>query len=120
MELFILLSKIIPVFNIFYLIILKGVLLYFLLRFYSNSFISSYLQCLYNFRPAGLNLLSSISKTDNLIFGLGGGKEDRTPDPLLAKQVLSQLSYTPVRRIPSKLNNVTSFDPEKPDLRTLR
>ena len=26
---------------------------------------------------------------------LGGGKEDRTPDPLLAKQVLSQLSYTP-------------------------
>ena len=26
---------------------------------------------------------------------IGGGKEDRTPDPLLAKQVLSQLSYTP-------------------------
>ena len=26
---------------------------------------------------------------------LGGGKEDRTPDPLLAKQGLSQLSYTP-------------------------
>ena len=26
----------------------------------------------------------------------GGGKEDRTPDPLLAKQVLSQLSYTPM------------------------
>ena len=25
----------------------------------------------------------------------GGGKEVRTPDPLLAKQVLSQLSYTP-------------------------
>ena len=29
----------------------------------------------------------------NLNFG--GGKENRTPDPLLAKQVLSQLSYTP-------------------------
>ena len=28
---------------------------------------------------------------------LGGGKEVRTPDPLLAKQVLSQLSYTPIR-----------------------
>ena len=28
---------------------------------------------------------------------LGGGKEDRTPDPLLAKQVLSQLSYTPAK-----------------------
>ena len=26
---------------------------------------------------------------------VGGGKENRTPDPLLAKQVLSQLSYTP-------------------------
>ena len=26
----------------------------------------------------------------------GGGKENRTPDPLLAKQVLSQLSYTPI------------------------
>ena len=25
----------------------------------------------------------------------GGGKESRTPDPLLARQVLSQLSYTP-------------------------
>ena len=24
-----------------------------------------------------------------------GAKEDRTPDPLLAKQVLSQLSYNP-------------------------
>ena len=28
---------------------------------------------------------------------LGGDKRDRTVDPLLAKQVLSQLSYTPVR-----------------------
>ena len=25
-----------------------------------------------------------------------GAKEDRTPDPLLAKQVLSQLSYNPM------------------------
>ncbi len=48
----------------------------------------------------------------------GGDKEARTPDPLLAKQVLSQLSYTPtvsrfgyavllktLFRGPSKLNN---------------
>ena len=28
-------------------------------------------------------------------FAVGGDEEDRTPDPLLAKQVLSQLSYTP-------------------------
>ena len=27
---------------------------------------------------------------------LGGAERDRTADPLLAKQVLSQLSYTPV------------------------
>ena len=27
---------------------------------------------------------------------LGGDEEDRTPDPLLARQVLSQLSYTPI------------------------
>src|SRR3989338_3877474 len=26
----------------------------------------------------------------------GGGEEDRTPDPLLARQVLSQLSYAPI------------------------
>ena len=26
----------------------------------------------------------------------GGDEENRTPDPLLARQVLSQLSYTPV------------------------
>ncbi len=28
---------------------------------------------------------------------IGGGKRDRTADPLLAKQVLSQLSYTPIK-----------------------
>ena len=27
----------------------------------------------------------------------GGDEEDRTPDPLRARQVLSQLSYTPVK-----------------------
>ena len=27
---------------------------------------------------------------------LGGDEGNRTPDPLLAKQVLSQLSYTPI------------------------
>ena len=30
-----------------------------------------------------------------LSYELGGAEEDRTPDPLLAKQVLSQLSYSP-------------------------
>ena len=45
---------------------------------------------------------------------LGGDNRDRTDDPLLAKQVLSQLSYTPVvlgsfvlkvHNEPQKLNN---------------
>ena len=29
----------------------------------------------------------------------GGAEEDRTPDPLLAKQVLSQLSYSPLKMV---------------------
>ena len=33
--------------------------------------------------------------TNALKIGFGGGERDRTDDPLLAKQVLSQLSYTP-------------------------
>ena len=40
---------------------------------------------------------------------LGGDERDRTDDPLLAKQVLSQLSYTPILLEcscePQKLNN---------------
>ena len=51
----------------------------------------------------------------------GGDEEDRTPDPLRARQVLSQLSYTPIslRRVvesqdfqsqrPSKSNNTIQF-----------
>ena len=34
----------------------------------------------------------------------GGDEEDRTPDPLLAKQVLSQLSYTPAFQGPQVLH----------------
>ena len=37
---------------------------------------------------------------------LGGGKGTRTPDPLLAKQMLSQLSYAPkLFMIPSESHN---------------
>ena len=43
-------------------------------------------------RPFGLSLIWLVLTS----FPLGGDEEDRTPDPLLAKQVLSQLSYTPV------------------------
>ena len=41
----------------------------------------------------------------------GGGKEIRTPDPLRARQVLSQLSYTPIfleRPSLSKLNRINT------------
>ena len=31
----------------------------------------------------------------------GGDEEDRTPDPLLARPVLSQLSYTPIFGVPA-------------------
>ena len=33
----------------------------------------------------------------------GGDEEDRTPDPLRARQVLSQLSYTPILHIKLKV-----------------
>ena len=50
-------------------------------------------------------LLYSFQRTDishkKYVFFLiwyqdGGDEENRTPDPLLARQVLSQLSYTPI------------------------
>ena len=51
----------------------------------------------------------------------GGDNRDRTDDPLLAKQVLSQLSYTPVvicfgflillSNRPQKLNNDSNLGP---------
>ena len=40
----------------------------------------------------------------------GGDEEDRTPDPLLARQVLSQLSYTPIMCAASQLNECGKFD----------
>ena len=53
---------------------------------------------------------------------LGGDKRVRTADPLLAKQVLSQLSYTPFfplrLREPQKLNN-ESLSPFSTDLSVL-
>ena len=38
----------------------------------------------------------------------GGGKRDRTDDPLLARQVLSQLSYTPMYL--SEIQKAAKFD----------
>ena len=41
---------------------------------------------------------------------LGGGDRIRTDDPLLAKQVLSQLSYTPFRRPAGQTLPVAGFE----------
>ena len=44
---------------------------------------------------------------------LGGDNRDRTDDPLLAKQVLSQLSYTPVAIPFVKVQSVAPYEPQK-------
>ena len=36
----------------------------------------------------------------------GGDEQNRTVDPLLAKQVLSQLSYTPISVFPQDLSDL--------------
>ena len=55
------------------------------------------------------NLLSYGPGLFTLIKVNGGDERDRTDDPLLAKQVLSQLSYTPVCGV-SALRSQTSFN----------
>lgn len=55
------------------------------------SFVKSFLSFL---------LLYSFQRTvSRLVCRVGGDEENRTPDPLLARQVLSQLSYTPIWNI---------------------
>ena len=49
--------------------------------------------------------------TNALNIGFGGGERDRTDDPLLAKQVLSQLSYTPYVMV-----GLVGFEPTTPAL----
>jgi hypothetical protein len=44
------------------------------------------------------------AKLDFLMNGNGGAGRDRTDDPLLAKQVLSQLSYGPVSALAPNQN----------------
>jgi hypothetical protein len=54
------------------------------------------------YAPRSLNRLSRFLTLALVPFkfslseNLNGAEEDRTPDPLLAKQVLSQLSYSPL------------------------
>ena len=55
------------------------------------------------------------------MFCIGGGERDRTDDLLLAKQALSQLSYTPkVLSNISKLYAITMVGPGRLELPTSR
>ena len=49
------------------------------------------------FAHSDCRLVTLIATSPNFCLSqkFGGAEEDRTPDPLLAKQVLSQLSYSP-------------------------
>ena len=42
---------------------------------------------------------------------LGGADRDRTGDPLLAKQVLSQLSYSPIAKLPASSDQLQRRKP---------
>ena len=46
----------------------------------------------------------------------GGDEEDRTPDPLLAKQVLSQLSYTPISEVVDSRLRLPNFESSSKNL----
>ena len=71
----------------------------------SRSIFSS--QCMQNRRTAIWQTQTFISSKDiysSRHQNLGGAERDRTADPLLAKQVLSQLSYSPIQvSIPDRL-----------------
>lgn len=49
---------------------------------------------------------------------IGGAERDRTADPLLAKQVLSQLSYSPNHRKHLTANRQDQVNPNKPQFAT--
>ena len=56
---------------------------------------------LFSFQGAGFQPFTRSDRNTPLLskmlrFDLGGDKRNRTADPLLARQVLSQLSYTPI------------------------
>ena len=76
--------------NLFLPVILLECLVYisilFLPRFFDNTIFSYHTIQLFPYSQCFIASLWNL---------FGGGKENRTPDPLLAKQMLSQLSYTP-------------------------
>ncbi len=72
-------------------------------------------------RSDWLNRQCKILATEYLALKIGGGRRDRTDDPLLAKQVLSQLSYAPhteTAQVPDarQLVGLVGFEPTTPAL----
>ena len=61
-----------------------------------NTFLFSSAFPLFTLLEAGLPLRLFPASSFWSLASCGGDEEDRTPDPLRARQVLSQLSYTPV------------------------
>ena len=61
-----------------------------------SSLLLSIIVCIVQF--SRYNFLNKTFLSSSLLtsVSIGGDEEDRTPDPLLARQVLSQLSYTPI------------------------
>ena len=62
-------------------------------------------------------LVSASGRRFRLPTPCGGDEEDRTPDPLLARQVLSQLSYTPklgLKVVLSDFFSLSAFAPAFP------
>ena len=61
---------------------------------------------LLSYKPAYLIFVQAFARLHAFAACGGGDERNRTDDPLLAKQVLSQLSYTPIfTSEPQKLNN---------------
>ena len=70
-------------------------------RIRKTSFFSSRIFCKYPNKNVSVSAYEQAQRSAIIIFASAlklsnGDKEIRTPDPLLARQVLSQLSYTPM------------------------
>jgi hypothetical protein len=67
-------------------------------------------------RPFGAPSAAQLKERDSVRTKFGGAERDRTADPLLAKQVLSQLSYSPNHH---KHLPVTRQDQQNPNIQTI-
>ena len=71
------------------------------------------------YRSDWLNRQCQTLVPEFLALKIGGGRRDRTDDPLLAKQVLSQLSYAPFPTPPrdrQTMVGLVGFEPTTPAL----